>query len=160
MSAMTKNSGYNDAWLAGLFEGEGCISLSGRTITLHVTSTDYDVLDTVLATAGCGAIGKEYRDKRPGKEHYKPFKRWEVRSLPEAQALLLRLYPYLHARRRARADQVLACVAILNPARPGRRGGKDPNRLCVAGLHPMNGKRYCYQCANDKRRPLRRKAST
>lgn len=131
--------------------------MRGRSLTLHITSTDYDVLDTVMAVAGCGHLSSEYRDKRPGKEHYKPFKRWEVRGIEEGQRLLRRLRPYLLSRRAIKADEVLALEPLLNPANRGRRGGS--NGMCRAGLHPMNGKRYCYQCANDKRRPLRRKAS-
>jgi hypothetical protein len=134
-----------------MFEGEGCISFKGRMLTLHITSTDYDVLDTVLAVAGCGHIGKEYRHKGAGKEHYKPFKRWEIRGIGEAQSLLLRLRPYLLERRAAKADEVLALMPLLDPTRPGRGGGKDAGRLCRAGLHPMNGKRYCYQCRNISR---------
>lgn len=145
-------------WLAGLFEGEGTISISGRSVTLAVTSTDYDVLDTLLKVSGLGHITREYRDKRPGKEHYKPFKRWEVRGIADCQRFLLRIRPYLHARRGARADELLAMVPVLDPSRPGRAGGKDPDRLCRAGLHPMNGKRYCYACQNDRRRPQRRKS--
>jgi len=137
-----------------MFEGEGCISLRGRALTLHITSTDYDVLDVVLAVAGCGHIGPEYRHKGVGKEHYKPFKRWEIRGIDEAQLLLRRLRPYLLSRRGAKADEVMALISLMDPTRPGRRGGKSPERLCRAGLHPMNGKRYCYACANAGRRAL------
>jgi hypothetical protein len=150
---------HNDAWLAGMFEGEGTLGIyhsktNGKeygSVTMAITSTDYDVLDAVLATAGCGQLTKEYRHKGVGKEHYKPFKTWTVRSLPDAQALIRRIRPYLLARRGARADEVLA-LRPLNPAAPGRGGGKDPARLCFAGLHPMNGKRYCLACANTLKR--------
>lgn len=152
-------SAHNDAWFAGMFEGEGTLGIYHSTtkgkeygsVVMRITSTDYDVLDTLLAVAGCGRIGKEYRDNRPGKEHYKPYRSWEVRSVPEAQALLRRIRPYLHQRRGERADEVLALKPLDN-TRPGRAGGSDPARLCRQGLHPMNGTRYCYPCANAKRR--------
>ena len=150
---------HNDAWLAGIFEGEGTLGIyhskkKGRrygSVTMAITSTDYDVLDKVLSVAGCGQLTKEYKDKRPGNEHYKPFKTWTVRNLSETQALLRRIRPYLLARRGARADEVLA-LRPMNPASPGRGGGKDPSRLCFAGLHPMDGKRYCRTCSNVRRR--------
>ena len=140
----------DDAWMAGLFEGEGTIFVKNRATLVAVTSTDYDVLEALLAVAGYGTISKEMRHKGIGKEHYKPFKRWEVRGIPECQGFLRRIRPYLLSRRGARADELLALVPVLNPARPGRRGGKDPTRLCMRGLHPMNGKRYCYACDRIK----------
>lgn len=135
--------------MAGLFEGEGTIWVGKRSAMLAVTSTDYDVLESLLHVAGCGRISKEYRDKVH--EHYKPFKRWEVRNLDEIKQVLLRMMPYLHERRRARAREALA-LTYADPTRPGRAGGKDPDRLCRQGLHKMNGKRYCRECANKANR--------
>lgn len=145
-------SAHNDAWLAGMFEGEGTLVIHDsvvrgkayKRVTMRIVSTDFDVLDKVLEVAEVGRLSKTYQYNG-----HKPWAAWEVRSLGDVQAVLRRIRPFLMARRGARADMVLAMVP-LDPTRPGRRGGRDPNRLCRAGLHPMGGDRYCRPCHRAK----------
>jgi hypothetical protein len=146
---------HDDAWLAGMYEGEGTLVIhesvvagkSYKRATMRIVSTDFDVLDKVLEVAGMGRITRTYQYA----EHHKPWAAWEVRSLGDVQAIVRRLRPFLMARRGARADEVLA-MRPLDPTRPGRRGGRDPARLCRAGLHPMGGERYCRPCHRAKQK--------
>ena len=46
------------AWLAGLIEGEGCISMNGRSLTLRVSMTDHDVVSHAATLMGtCSSSG-------------------------------------------------------------------------------------------------------
>ena len=100
----------NIAWVAGLFEGEGCISVNkpaneNRTyqhVQLRITSTDKDVLDGVVSILGGNISNPRMADKST-----KPFWQWCISSKPEVYKTLLLLYPYLSSRRSAKADEAL-----------------------------------------------------
>lgn len=113
------------AWAAGLFEGEGSIALhpqlKGKRRALFLGMTDLDVLRTFQAVVGAGVIRvMVVRGNR------KPAWRWEVQSWAEVDGIGRMFLPYLHARRRARMEELLA-----DP--PSRNVGK-----CRAG-HPLYG---------------------
>jgi hypothetical protein len=106
-------------WAAGLFEGEGCISLSLSSRPkgyprprLSVTSTDLDVLEKLLSVVGFGYIDgpKQVRTN-------KPFWTWRCAAADEVATVLTAFLPYLGKRRSAKV--ALAFEAIKNlPGRP------------------------------------------
>jgi hypothetical protein len=94
----------NTAWMAGLFEGEGSISISHKKhyCYLQLASTDKDVLDRFAEQAGCGAIS--YCGQRP--HQTKEVWKWQVGNKKDVSDLLNRMLPFLGERRSLRALNV------------------------------------------------------
>jgi hypothetical protein len=99
------------AWAAGLFEGEGCISLSRsnkgdhvRDVRLTVVNTDLDVLERFQATIGRGSISEMNSKSNLGSKQ-----RWQWRLSRQVDVALLlrRMMPFLGQRRAAKARAVL-----------------------------------------------------
>jgi hypothetical protein len=97
------------AWAAGLFEGEGCITgriqKGGKTpdMFLQVVSTDEDVVRHFHNVVRLGSV----RGPIIKKVGYKPCWEWRARGFQPSQAILAWFWPFLHARRRAKARQQL-----------------------------------------------------
>lgn len=117
------------AWAAGLFEGEGYFSIpkaNGRVmgITAGINGfTDLPVLQKFLEVVQMGRILGPYHRIGPisGKSQ-KPSYQWIVCSFREVQALLSLLWPWLGARRRARAKECLQAF-LSRESRTGKRRG-------------------------------------
>ena len=91
------------AWLAGIFEGEGCFSRAGSSgQNARLTMTDEDTVRRFAAMLGARVRGPFLHKGRE-----KPM--WSVSfgSFEQAQALLAYMWWGLGARRRARAVEVL-----------------------------------------------------
>lgn len=117
-------------WVAGFFEGEGCISLDfqkkGTRRCLSAVSTDLDVLNKLCRLAQCGKVYKR-GPGQPGKT--RPRKQqwyWKVSNWPEVLALGILLLPHLCSRRAAKMRLLLASP-------PVRGSG-----FCKKG-HPLRG---------------------
>ena len=96
-------------WAAGLYEGEGYLSTTGKTNSgyrLCLRMTDYDVVKAFHATIN---VGKFYGPYRPPSmpSHYKSL--WEVRvnSKHDIFKVICDFYPYMGERRRAKFDEFL-----------------------------------------------------
>jgi len=94
------------AWAAGLFEGEGSITHGGephRKLKLTLKMTDEDVVRSFAGVLGVGRVYGPYQYKGNRKLV------WEWTAVTaQAQAALERLLPYLHSRRRAKAEAEMA----------------------------------------------------
>jgi hypothetical protein len=90
------------AWLAGLIEGEGNISINGRALTIRIKMTDRDVIYWAADLLG-GPIygGKQTRPDR------KPTWNTQVKGAPAA-GWAMTLYPWLGQRRRQQVREGLA----------------------------------------------------
>jgi hypothetical protein len=96
------------AWAAGLFEGEGSVSLmlkaSGRpSIQLCLTTTDRDVIDRFALIVGAGKIYGPYI--RPGNR--KPQYSWRAHGWKLLRRLNEQWRGMLGGRRRAKFDKLL-----------------------------------------------------
>lgn len=104
------------AWAAGLFEGEGSVSISHRggnytsvvgaaypVIVLQMT--DEDVVERFHRIIGCGFV----RSRDPGVGR-KTIYRWQTKSNSEVATVIDALYEHMGARRRARMDEVRALL--------------------------------------------------
>lgn len=96
------------AWAAGLFEGEGSMSLhnpDGRRacLRLHLGMTDFDVVERFHTIVGVGSWHLDSRMKQPNE---KPQQVWRA-SGSEAVLVLLEFLPYFGQRRRARAHECI-----------------------------------------------------
>jgi hypothetical protein len=89
-------------WAAGLFEGEGTISISKRGIRVAVTMTDLDVLETFQNNFGGSLLKQKLRA-----EHYKQQWRWTLTNNKETFDFIEKILPYLHSRRAARANEAI-----------------------------------------------------
>ena len=87
------------AWLAGLFEGEGSITLKNRHAELAITSTDRDVLERVVALTG---FGKIYQQKRI--RNYKVCYRFHLGKSAEVWMFVKWISPWLCERRSFKVD--------------------------------------------------------
>jgi len=89
------------AWLAGLIEGEGNISINGRAFTIRVKMTDHDV----ILHAAQLLDGKVYPSKVPAGR--RPQWLTQVKGAPAA-GWAMTLYPWLGQRRRQQVREGLA----------------------------------------------------
>lgn len=138
------------AWLAGLFEGEGCIGWSDKgQAALTLASTDLDVIERVHQVVGLGSVVA----KEPRTSNRKPYWIWKVGSQADFLSVADTIQPFLMSRRSARLDEVRALLAQHNERvaankakkfRPGvgicRKGGHDRS---VTGVTPTG---YCAEC--------------
>lgn len=115
------------AWAAGLFEGEGSISLKPKTLQLQLASTDEDVVRKFCGLIG---LGKVYGPYISGKPRHKPTFHWHVSGHEKCQAILAAFWGFLCSRRQSRAKEALLFGAKLRPY-----GGRV--RFCANG-HEFN----------------------
>ena len=94
-----------DAWLAGIYEGEGSITQRRGTNTfqIRIKMTDYDVLERVLQIAGCGTLlaVRKYED------YHKQAYQWSIGSKKDITNVLSRILPFLGHRRAYKALNAL-----------------------------------------------------
>jgi hypothetical protein len=84
------------AWAAGLFEGEGCITMSDGYVVLQLEMTDEDIMRRFDEIVGYGRVygPYSYSNRR------KPYWMWVARG-DAAFGILELLAPWLGERRRA-----------------------------------------------------------
>lgn len=102
------------AWAAGLFEGEGSISIQKikhyRYPHLNVTSTDLDVLEKFQRIIGCGYIRVHNNSNNP---LHKGCYRFKLHRAKQVRDAFYTMYPHLGTRRRERGLEVLAeCAKV------------------------------------------------
>ena len=110
------------AWAAGLFEGEGCITLSrvgGRvylSLSISMHGRDRDVLDRFAGVVGVGAVAGPHKNGMC---------RWSATGMP-AQRLASepRFTTQLGERRAARLRECLDAVATQPPAMTRQETGR------------------------------------
>jgi len=101
------------AWAAGLFEGEGSMSVSRiedkRYITgesfkgsARLTMTDLDVVERFHAIVGLGQVNGPYQ-----RGEYQPIWVWNTARFEHVQALIAMFWNHFGERRRARAELLL-----------------------------------------------------
>lgn len=94
------------AWMAGLYEGEGCCTITERgPLRLQFAMTDRDVLERFAALAGYGQPSlRPHRNYGLGKLPV-----WDYRIAGvKAYALLVAMWPWLCSRRRNRIREATA----------------------------------------------------
>jgi len=102
----------NIAWLAGLFEGEGCINQDKRkkaTWRLRVVMTDFDIIQRLHAITGVGNVSETTKQEL----HHKPAYQWIVYRKEHIQHLLSKMLPYLGNRRAHVALNALDTIELL-----------------------------------------------
>lgn len=144
---IAKSTDLDWAWLAGIFEGEGCIGFTARSsVSLSLTSTDKDVVDRCLEVTGVGTVIEQ---KRQDRKRHKRCWRWTIQKSDDVEVVISRIEDQLGLRRWAKAQEAKERLKSV------RRFG-----FCKRG-HPMsgdnlrlgkNGKTSCRQCNRDRAR--------
>ena len=95
------------AWAIGIFEGEGCLSYcqSSDSWEMCVEMTDMDVLWSFYEAIGCVGNLNALRKGPSRAENHKPSGRWRTQKRDLIRDLIIRFYPYMHERRRAKCDE-------------------------------------------------------
>ena len=98
------------AWAIGIFEGEGCLTYtkSADRWEMKVKMTDMDVLWSFYEAVGCVGRLTGLRKDPSQKEHHKPYGVWRTYKREVIHDLVIRFYPYMHERRRAKCDEFFA----------------------------------------------------
>ena len=103
--------------MAGLFEGEGSISISEKKhyCYLQLCSTDKDILHRFAEAAGCGSVSFIKRRAHQTKDVWK----WQVGNKSDVSNVLNRMLPFLGERRSFKALNVFdyydKCYNCLTP---------------------------------------------
>jgi hypothetical protein len=92
------------AWAIGLFEGEGCITMSKALVQVSMRSTDKDVMERFVGIIGAGTVRLSRSPSAPA--HHKDQWAWQLVGGP-AEYFLRMILPWLCERRRGRAEEVL-----------------------------------------------------
>jgi hypothetical protein len=101
------------AWMAGIFEGEGCISTYDGGVILTVKMTDEDVIRRFGECAGIGAVNGPYTD--PRLPNFKPTWAWRCNRSAKSYALLVAMWPYLCSRRRSKMEAAISALKLHGP---------------------------------------------
>lgn len=108
------------AWASGLFEGEGCLTISGSKYPcarMKLNSTDEDVVRRFHQVMGVGQVREERAmEKRGWKRQWE----WYVANQDGVLEAIDLIYPLLGDRRRLRADELRDHVQTLKARRHDR----------------------------------------
>lgn len=95
------------AWLAGMYEGEGClysrITQRRRYPRIRIRMTDEDVVRKIHTISGVGL----FYESSPPKENRQQLYVWEVNKLSDVKTVFRHIYPWLGKRRRAKVDELM-----------------------------------------------------
>lgn len=96
------------AWLAGIFEGEGCMSIAKNGGTrLSIGMTDLDVIERIDALFPCTKIQVVVPPRTAKGNQPKTQYIWRISNPETVRKILELLLPWLGERRAARALEVL-----------------------------------------------------
>ena len=110
------------AYLAGLIDGEGTVTLTRRektaqrTLTITIANTERNLLEYPMGIIGAGVISS----KRTQKKHHTPSFVYRITGR-QALSVLQKIVPYLRSYKKHRAEFVLAEYINVTP-RNGRYG--------------------------------------
>jgi hypothetical protein len=159
-----ERSGFDVAWAAGLFEGEGCLHESQRRgridISARLTMCDEDIVRRFATVVGFGTVRGPIESKRP---NHNPTWEWYTQRRALVFELIALFAPYFGDRRSARARDLLA----LGDAKPLNERTHCPKGHPYSGdnlvLEPIQraGRSYyarrCKTCRQEQSRERARK---
>lgn len=122
------------AWLAGIFEGEGCFEIGKNgMVRLTIAMTDRDVIERIdeLFPSNGISVRPSHTPIKGSDGKPRDIYAWRVSGPDKVTAVIKAILPYLGERRTARANEVLQSIA----SRPERNRQRNKDR-CRAG-HPL-----------------------
>ena len=141
------------AWAAGLFEGEGCFSMSSRGLgnakrpSVYIGSTDKDVIDRFHAIVGRGKRSFEFRKGQGSK---KSFYIWRSGAFETFQFIICLFWNWLGIRRRNRAKEILSLVRLVKTNRIKTHCPKGHTYSKEYGKGTKESYRYCEECRRSR----------
>ena len=139
------------AWAAGLFEGEGSMSVRGNLgVSLFLGMTDEDVVARFATIVGAGRV---YVKQRP-KQEWKDIYAWHCNKSEDVRRILSEFMPHMGLRRKDRAVEMLERLARNQGARATWTHCPYGHPLSGDNLytHPKRGTRMCKACAAERQR--------
>ena len=105
----------NAGWIAGLFEGEGCIYKDPRCNSwrLTINMTDQDVLEKFANAVGIGKVTTT--TKKPG---YKDMYTWTLSRRADVRQILEQMLPWLGFRRGYAAQNCIDAIDLCTSHSP------------------------------------------
>ena len=163
--ALATSPKHEIAWAAGLFEGEGCLTISGPRAKAILKTTDRDVVARFAGVVGLGGLEPSPRMPRAGGLAKKPSWTWQATGHQNVQALIAAFWNFLGERRRARAREILLALAKTPRASkyrtPEYNGGKfscgHPAADDNTYTNPTSGRRFCRPCLKAAQRSYHQK---
>lgn len=126
---IAKQVALDEAWVIGLFEGEGSITFDlrdrGNRVNIGIMMTDRDVVRRAYEIMGVGYFYGPYKHK-----DFKPTWRWSVTSGKDVEVILNRWLPYLGERRKQKAT-----IGLERLKKLGFRG--ELRKTCRLRGHPF-----------------------
>ena len=100
------------AWAAGLFEGEGCMTVDkrGSTRGLQINMTDEDIIERFRDFCGAGNITTRYEDDPVRKKQW----RLRISKRKDVIRILSMMLPYFGQRRAYKALNILDDLELAN----------------------------------------------
>jgi intein/homing endonuclease len=95
------------AWIAGVIEGDGCLTSKKGTLSIAVGMTDEDTIRRLHAWSGVGSVNGPYKQTGKG---YKQMWYWNVGGAQQAKFVLDNTMYLFSSRRKARAEELLKTV--------------------------------------------------
>lgn len=99
------------AWVAGIYEGEGCLSLrdngykgNNKYVTMRICMTDKDILDRVARIIGMGDVKLITPPSRAGK---KPMYEWKLGRWDQWYPFVMAIFQWLGERRQAKVVEAV-----------------------------------------------------
>lgn len=129
---MKRMSDVETAWLAGLFEGEGCLTRHNSGWSMKVCMTDADVIQRVQDVTECGTF-LALANRRGNR---KPTYRWTISNREQIKSLVDQMLPLMGERRSARMREFLGWYEW-RVATPKRTGNPDSGKR-VPGKCPKH----------------------
>ncbi len=126
-------------WATGIFEGEGCISITGNGgVKLGVKMNDHDIIHRLHASFGCGSVHPA------GPKQLL----WRCTYALDCKAVLEAMLPLLGERRSARAAWALNRISEMRwyPRRAGSNECHRGHALLDENVYLYHGKKHCRQC--------------
>ena len=99
------------AWLAGLYEGEGCLNKDKRrkaSYRINIVMTDKDVIERLGRVSGVGKVRGQTKQEAHHKDQY----RWTVHKRKDIRSILSNILPYLGDRRAHDALNALDAIEL------------------------------------------------
>ena len=121
------------AWLAGLFEGEGCFTIEKNgSVRAMIAMSDRDIIERVHALWPTTVLRVDHPKTKPWlTQKPKPRYWWRIAG-PQVREFIELIEPWLGERRRARAQELLSHLA----ARPA--GTYQSRKTHCAKGHPYS----------------------
>jgi hypothetical protein len=167
------NISLDEAWVAGIFEGEGTIVIrdrrkegcrNGRSVALSVVSTDEDIIYRIHNIMNVGTTGGPYIRKSYGivNDKWKPSWHWRVNHARDVVTVLEKFMPYFGKRRKAKAQEAIKYLkerGIDYIPKPACLNGHLFNETNTRYNKAKNGKitRTCRKCHNRRAHESKRR---